>query len=60
MTAFPIPGEFVAVDANGVLRPLVDFWSPTLALRWSKAGELQQLWQDTSGNSQWRPVPREE
>ena len=38
----------------------VEYWQPTMSLRYSKADVLEQAWQSTTGKVEWRPVPREE
>ena len=64
MTEYPIPGEWIATD--DVLSHVrawptpVEYWQPTMSLRYSKADVLEQAWQSTAGKVEWRPVPREE
>lgn len=46
--------------AEGRLGPVAQpepvTWEPTMRLRWSWCGDLQQLWRSSLGHEEWRDV----
>lgn len=49
-------GGTVLLNKDGAV---TEVWRPTLSLRWSKDGVLEQAWQDLYCRIKWIPVPRE-
>lgn len=49
----------ITLGADGTLTANPVYWQPTIMLRWSKAGVLQQAWQSSTGEIAWHDVERE-